>query len=334
MGNSYQSDGTGAGDVYDVYIAPDQATAPMDKTETPFVSVIIPVYNDQDRLTTCLEALRAQTYPASRFEIIVVDNGSKEPVDQVVADFPQARCLHEPKSGSYAARNRGVEASRGEVLAFTDADCLPTKTWIENGVEALLKAPDVGLVAGKVDLFAQDPARPNIYELYDRFFYLDQKVAVERGHYGATANLFTYRSVMDKVGLFNSEFKSSGDSDWGKRVFRHGYAQHYAEDACVRHPARDSFEQLHRKTVRITGGLRDRDRQRPDRPSTAKMFLLHARLWKPPLRKVVGVLAGKTSRSLPSFGTRIKVAMLLLYLHYVRRVEFLRLALGGNSKNY
>ena len=306
----------------------------MDQKDLPLVSVIIPVYNDRERLITCLEALQAQTYPAERFEVLVVDNGSKDPVEQAVAAFPQARCLHEPKPGSYAARNRGIEASRGEILAFTDADCLPTETWIKCGVEALLETSDVGLVAGKVDLFAQDPAQPNIYELYDRFFYLDQKVAVERGHYGATANLFTYRSVMDEVGPFNSEFKSSGDSDWGKRVFRHGYAQRYAEKARVRHPARDSFEQLHRKTVRITGGLRDRDRQRPDRPSPAKMFWLHARLWKPPLRKVAGVLAGKTSRSLPSFGARVKVAALLLYLHYVRRIEFLRLALGGDSKNY
>ena len=303
------------------------------EAELPYVSVIIPVYNDRERLATCLEALQRQTYPPDLFEVLVVDNGSTEPVEPVVAAFSQARCLHESKQGSYAARNRGIAESQGDVLAFTDADCIPDEDWIERGVQRLLSVPGSGLVAGKVDLFAQDSARPNVYEVYDRLFYLDQDVAVHRGHYGATANLFTHRSVIDDVGLFNSQLKSSGDSDWGKRVFDQGYEQLYAEEARVRHPARDAFSQLHRKTVRITGGLRDRDAQRADRPSRYRMFALHARLWKPPLRKIAGLLAGKTGRSLPGLGMRIKVALLALYLHYVRRLEFLRLALGGRSKN-
>ena len=311
----------------------DAMTSSMTEETSPFVSVIVPVYNDHERLAMCLQALQQQTYSPNLFEVIVVDNGSAEPVEPVVAVFPQARCLHESKQGSYAARNRGIAEARGDVLAFTDADCIPEKDWIEQGVKRLVSVPGSGLVAGKVDLFSQDPARPNTYEVYDQLFYLDQDVAVHRGHYGATANLFTRRSVMSEVGLFNSQLKSSGDSDWGKRVFAHGYEQLYAPEACVRHPARSTLNQLYRKTVRITGGLRDRDAQRADRPSRLQMFLLHTRLWKPPFRKIAGLLAGKTGRSLPGLGMRVKVASLALYLHYVRRVEFLRLAVGGRSQN-
>ena len=330
MRSSNQQNSTPLENMQDVR---NEAALSATEATCPFVSVIIPVYNDRERLTMCLEALQRQTYPSDLFEVIVVDNGSTEPIEPVVAAFSQARYLHEPKQGSYAARNRGIADTQGDVLAFTDADCIPDENWIEQGVKRLLSVPDSGLVAGKVDLFAQDPAHPNVYEVYDQLFYLDQNVAVHRGHYGATANLFTRRSVMDEVGLFDSQLKSSGDSDWGKRVFNQGYEQLYAEEACVRHPARNAFSQLHRKTVRITGGLRDRDAQRVDRPSRFRMFLLHARMWKPPLQKLAGLLMGKTGRSLPGFGMRIKVASLALYLHYVRRFEFLRLALGGRSKN-
>lgn len=330
MSSGYSQESTAFEAVSDVR---GETATSADAERPPFVSVIIPVYNDRERLTTCLHALQKQTYPPDRFEVLVVDNGSTEPISPVVEAFSQARCLHEPEPGSYAARNRGIAEARGDVLAFTDSDCVPSEGWIEQGVKTLLSEPNVGMVAGKVELFAQDPARPNVYELYDRLYYLDQQAALKRGHYGATANLFTSRSVVGELGAFDGRFKSGGDSEWGRRVFRHGYKQLYAESARVGHPARNALSQLHRKTVRITGGLRDRDARRPDRPSPLQMFLLHARMWKPPLRKVAGILVGQTGRSLPGPGMRIKLAALELYLHYLRRVEFLRLAFGGRSKN-
>src|ERR1041385_8126335 len=102
-----------------------------------FVSVIIPVWNDPERLTKCLDALRKQTYPAHSYEIIVVDNGSAVPVDRVVASYGHARVVHEQRVGSYAARNSGLKVARGQVIAFTDADCLPAPDWIEKGVAHL-----------------------------------------------------------------------------------------------------------------------------------------------------------------------------------------------------
>ena len=97
----------------------------------PFVSVVIPVYNDSVRLKTCLQALEAQTYPKEVYEVIVVDNGSDESIEPVVAEFPQARASYETHPGSYAARNKGVSISRGEVLAFTDLDDILAPDWIE-----------------------------------------------------------------------------------------------------------------------------------------------------------------------------------------------------------
>src|ERR1044072_31217 len=102
-----------------------------------FVSVIVPVWNDAARLDACLRALDMQTYPCELYEIVVVDNDSDEAVGPVVESHGRARLVHEARPGSYAARNTGLAHARGEILAFTDADCLPVEDWIERGVERL-----------------------------------------------------------------------------------------------------------------------------------------------------------------------------------------------------
>jgi len=116
--------------------------SPMTETDHPLVSVIIPVYNDPDGIRRCFEALRKQSYPTERFEILAVDNGSTDDTRAVIQDalagVPNGYLLVEDEiQGSYAARNAGIERATGEVLAFTDADCTPAPTWIESGVKTL-----------------------------------------------------------------------------------------------------------------------------------------------------------------------------------------------------
>jgi glycosyltransferase involved in cell wall biosynthesis len=89
----------------------------MQSRSSPFVSVIIPVFNDAEHLRLCLRALAQQTYPSSCYEVIVVDNGSDdlEAIQAVVAGFGQAIAVLEPTPGSYAARNRGIALAQGEI---------------------------------------------------------------------------------------------------------------------------------------------------------------------------------------------------------------------------
>ncbi|MGH7859534.1 MAG: glycosyltransferase family A protein, partial [Candidatus Binatia bacterium] len=117
----------------------------------PLVSVVVPTFGDAEGLGRCLAALELQTYPADRYEVVVVDNGSRPAV--VLPESRRARRLEiEPKPGSYAARNRGVRSSRGEIFAFTDADCAPRADWLEQGVAALGIDPAVHPVAGRIEL--------------------------------------------------------------------------------------------------------------------------------------------------------------------------------------
>jgi GT2 family glycosyltransferase len=201
----------------------------------------------------CLQALATQTYPADAIEILVVDNGSSDEPGAVARRWPRVRLLSEPRISSFAARNRGIEASTGHVLAFTDADCSPHPSWLEKGIECLQRVPDCGLVGGRIDHVAPT-ATVRLPELYDRTFNMRQAFYVERLHFAATANMFTTRTVVDAVGGFHSELRSGGDVEWGQRVHARGYAVVYCAEACVFHTVRRSWQDLLRRERRVAGG--------------------------------------------------------------------------------
>ena len=99
----------------------------------PFFSIIVPTYNRPERLANCLSAISLLDYPRDRFEVIVVDDGSKTPLDAVVAplqDTLNIQLLRQENAGPAAARNKGAEVAKGEFLAFTDDDCQPTPSWL------------------------------------------------------------------------------------------------------------------------------------------------------------------------------------------------------------
>jgi hypothetical protein len=89
-----------------------------------------------------------------------------------------------------------------------------------------------------------------------------QEEFTTKHRFGCTANVFTYRSVVDKVGVFDRELKSGGDAEFGQRIFANGYDQLYARDVVVSHPARGSVMKLVGKGVRLIGGVVDRERKR------------------------------------------------------------------------
>ncbi len=99
----------------------------------PFVSVIVPTYDRPRQLARCLRSLSSLDYPSDRFEVIVVDDGSESPPEDIVADAPgqlDTTLLSPPHAGPASARNYGAAHARGEYLAFTDDDCVPTPSWL------------------------------------------------------------------------------------------------------------------------------------------------------------------------------------------------------------
>lgn len=222
----------------------------------PRVSVIIPV-RDDPRIVACLAALQRQTYPADLIEVVVVDNGSVSPPEDLTGARPGVLQVSEPQGGSYAARNAGVSASTGSVLAFTDADCLPEEDWLEQVVAALRAG--AGVVAGHVSVYARDNARPNPVEAYELVHAFPQETYVGRGGAGVTANLSTTREVFEAAGPFRSELYSGADIEWSQRANSRGITTLYAPTAVVHHPARDSFGALNTKLHRVIAGRFERD---------------------------------------------------------------------------
>src|SRR5262245_7855555 len=93
------------------------------------VSVVIPVYNGASTLAACLTALESQSLPRPRFEIIVVDDGSTDETASIAAAFP-VRLVRRTNGGAPAARNSGLREATGAWVAFTDADCIPSRGWL------------------------------------------------------------------------------------------------------------------------------------------------------------------------------------------------------------
>ncbi|PPS45650.1 glycosyltransferase family 2 protein [Chroococcidiopsis sp. TS-821] len=297
-----------------------------------FVSVIVPVFNDAKRLKLCLSALEKQTYPQTLYEVIVVDNASdpEQNIASVVAQFKQTKTVYERSPGSYAARNKGISHAQGEVIAFTDADCIPAPNWIENGVRNLVGTPNCGLVAGKIEIFFKNPQRLTAVELYESIMALPQREFLEKHHYGATANVFTWKSVIEQVGVFDASLKSSGDVEWGQRVAKYGYKQVYAEDTCVAHPARSSWRELYKRSIRHAGGFYDLQVKTSKTfwERNHKFFVSLFQDLTPPLNFTLNVFLDSR---LENFTQKAKVSSVMFFIRYVSAWEKMRLKFGGDS---
>ncbi|MEM7771129.1 MAG: glycosyltransferase family A protein [Cyanobacteria bacterium P01_E01_bin.6] len=303
----------------------------MNDSSPPNISVIIPVFNDAAHLRLCLDALENQSYDKEHYEVVVVDNGSTEDIQSVVNDYPQARYCLELSPGSYAARNTGIETTTGDLVAFTDADCIPSPDWLAQGVQAFLTTENCGLIAGHIDLFFLDATRPTPVELYDAIkIGFPQQQFIEESHYGATANVFTSRNVLRQVGLFNASLKSSGDREWGQRVFTAGYTVAYGQHACVAHPARHTWKQLRKKVVRIIGGHLDLKRQQGHSwlQLSAECCKESMKDFLPPFRMYFYIWSYE---SLKNQHQRFQFLAAMLFVRYVRGWERMRWVLGGVS---
>jgi len=279
--------------------------------------VIIPLYEDS-RIHDCVAAVNKQTYPAQLIEIIVVDNGRKK-----VAPLQGVRWLVENVPGSYRARNKGVMAACGDVLAFTDADCLPSPYWIENGVKALCDPFVVDIVGGEVELFPKVMNRPSAAELYELVWGFPQRDFVEKKGFSATANMLVWKWVVEDVGPFNESMLSGGDQEWGERAVALGKRLLFAEDAMVRHPARGSIRQLTRKYVRTFGGQYQlREQKRTD----------HIRALKKLVKKPF--FAINEDIGYESIGCRLRYVGVHCILSGVQLFEHVRLSLGGKPRNF
>jgi GT2 family glycosyltransferase len=291
----------------------------------PEASIIIPVFNQRQELMACLRALERQTCQPGRFEVVIVDNGSDPPIGSLDVTFPFARCVCEPKPGSYAARNRGIRSSRAALIGFTDADCLPAEDWIERGIRAVERLPGPGLVAGRIDLTYRNPEDLTTAELFESVVGFPQATYVQWG-FGATANLFTTRAAFDAVGLFDDRLMSGGDMEWGQRLRARGFSQTYTDDVRVSHPARLTLRQLLKKSMRVAGGVQQVADQRGE---GVKGLPAHARRQLIQLKRI---RANLSHRRLDTVGRKARFAATVWLVELLQTAERYRVHYRGGVR--
>jgi glycosyltransferase involved in cell wall biosynthesis len=211
----------------------------------PSVSIIIPCYNAENSIGECLESVINLFYPKDKLEIIVVDNNSTDRSRDIIRSFPVIMLEEKEIQTSYAARNKGISAAKGEWLAFTDADCVADRNWLYYLMLNHHNNEEVGCIAGQIL-----PYKPRtLTELYSaRKGILDQKRLLTELKGVATANVAYRKSVFEKIGPFNANTISGGDIEMSWRMQdKLGLKIAFVEEAIVFHKYRKTVYELYKQ---------------------------------------------------------------------------------------
>jgi glycosyltransferase involved in cell wall biosynthesis len=218
-------------------------------------SVVIPVLNGEDTIGDLLAALTRQRRAAGVDELIVVDNGSTDRTLEIAAKYNIA-LLHEQKRGPSAARNRGLYHSQKEVVAYLDADTVPTRGWIGE-ICTLFEDPEVLIVSGKTISYPPStpaerfiaclgPLQPE-YDLGRKIF-----------PFMSSRNLAVRREAALSIGGWAEDMPTAEDMDFCTRMRKaYGAEVVFQPDAVVFHKERKTDEQLKKQAWSYGEGLAD-----------------------------------------------------------------------------
>ena len=292
----------------------------MNKSNTT-VSIIIPVFNDQDRLTKCLNFIEQQTLPLDLIEVVVVDNGSLPPVvinESYRFKFNLIRC---EKPGSYAARNAGAKIATGDIFAFTDADCWPDKDWVKSGILSLEHHGSKTFVGGEVKIIK--PPSPSAVALYQHAVGFEQKSNIKERKFTGTLNLFCTKELFSVVGEFEERLLSGGDREWSWRALKRGFFLVYESKAIIYTDPRTTLRGAVRQARRVAAGrkmLRELGLTHMGHQNIAKQ--------KTAWQSVLWIFRQKELSVLD----RVRVFFVALIIRLAEMVERIRLAFGSKAE--
>lgn len=181
----------------------------------PCFSIVIPTYNRALLLGECLQSLFEQLKPNGRFEIIVVNDGSKTgfaDYEKISNKYPQVIYIYSKHKGPAAARNLGIKAAKGDIVLFLDDDSLPTKNWLSSTVKSWEELSDSGGIGGYVASREND----NIYcrincDLFN--WYLKEASACEYTVFLSTCNSGYKKAILNNIGSFDETFDNACGED-------------------------------------------------------------------------------------------------------------------------
>ena len=208
----------------------------------------MPVRNRENDVADCLESLQQLDYPS--FEIIVVDNESTDSTREIISRYP-VQLTQQTRTGAYAARNEGIELAKGEIVAFTDSDCVVDKGWLKNLADCY--SDDlVGGAGGQVLASKSDRLVGTFQGLGPQEIY-DSPRRVQLGVHDTnrflstglgSGNMSFRLSVLKQMNGFSEDMIKCGDYELCWKVQRAGYNLVYEPRAIVYHKPRSSLKQL------------------------------------------------------------------------------------------
>ena len=206
-------------------------------TQDCLFSIIIPTYNRPQQLAVCLGSLAQMDYPRDRFEVIVMDDGSRQQLDPVVAPFLDRlniRLQRQENAGPAAARNHAAQLAHGKYLAFTDDDCQPAADWLTSLEACFSTAPD-HIVGGRtVNALPDNPysaTSQNIISMgYDHY-----NAVRNRARFFASNNMVVPADRFRELNGFDESFTTSEDRELCDRWLHKGYQMTYAPEVIIYH---------------------------------------------------------------------------------------------------
>lgn len=196
------------------------------------ISVVVPAYNNEKTIAATIKALFAQDYPKKNLEIILVDDGSNDRTGEIIKNFP-VKYLHQDNKGPAAARNLGWKFSSGNIVCFTDSDCVPEKDWVSKIIKAYTSEQIAG-VGGSYDIVNSESLFASC--IHEEIVQRHLKMPKEVNYLGAF-NVSYRRSVLEEVGGFNESYSgaSGEDNDIAYRVVKKGYTLIFDKNIRVGH---------------------------------------------------------------------------------------------------
>ncbi len=212
-----------------------------------YISVIVPFYNADRYIVRCVEGLLSQNYPLEHYEIIMVDNNCTDNSAEIVKRYPCVRLFSEEKQGAYAARNRGVREAKGEIIAFTDPDCVPSNDWLQK-IAGAMDNSDVGVILGSHEL-ARDSlcfSMLSAYEHEKNNYAFNSEIS--KLYYGHTNNMAVRRRLFDEIGTFVERYRGA-DTIFVRQCVDSYSCEivRYLPQIRVRHMEIDSLSKLYQK---------------------------------------------------------------------------------------
>lgn len=219
----------------------------MKQIHLPYVSVIVPVLNGERVIGPCIKSLLDLNYPSKKLEIIIVDNNSSDKTARIIKKF-RVKYIFEKRIGISSARNAGIKQAKGEIVAFTDSDCLVDKNWLKKHVKSYIDK-NVVVVGG----FIRDKKSENIYERWsEKTFFVSPVEGFVDSVIGCN---MSFRSEFLKNHPFDENIIYGADeSDLCQQVSKAGLKIYYNPKAIVLHKHRSSLSAIIKKYFKLGFG--------------------------------------------------------------------------------